>query len=188
MSGRHRSHLGRWLAGPLVFLYLLHLAGWLRLLVAVPLAGAVVVVPLALFATAKAGPQLLIPRRIRMRRRKNRPRPPVPGWLHRSVYAADRHRCVYCRSRVQLQLDHIVPWSFGGLTSLWNCATLCGRCNRVKSNYWRSDSGKVYYRAWRNAANQSMAGAILRAELRARYNPLRWVRAGRTWWFQWQWR
>jgi 5-methylcytosine-specific restriction endonuclease McrA len=126
---------------------------------------------------------VLVPRQVRMARRHDRPRPSIPGWLRKAVYAADRYRCVYCGSQLKLQLDHIIPWSFGGLSTLWNLVTLCGRCNRIKSNYWKSDTGKVYYRAWADANAMGLAGLILKRELAARRSPLRWVRAARTWWF-----
>jgi hypothetical protein len=141
----------------------------------------VLVIPLVMKASMASVAPVLVPRRVRMARRHDRPRPPIPRWLRKAVYAADRYRCVYCASRLQLQLDHVIPWSFGGLTVLWNLVTLCGRCNRIKSNYWKSDTGQVYYRPFRNAASKGMAGMILRRELRTRRNPVRWVRAARTW-------
>lgn len=91
----------------------------------------------------------------------------------RAVYAADRHRCVYCHSRVSLQVDHVLPWSHGGRTWLPNMVTLCGPDNRVKSDYWPGEG----YRPFEGAGNIALAAAILAAERRARRNPLRWVRA-----------
>ena len=156
-----------------------------------PVAGAFLVAPVALVGSASAVPQLLVPRNVRMARRNGTPRPAIPRWLRRATYAADRNRCAYCGRRpgrqrdgsiVKLQWDHIIPWDFGGLTTLWNGATLCDRDNRIKSNYWKSPQGKIYYGRW--GTNMGLAGDILRAELRARHNPLRWVRAGCTWWIR----
>lgn len=147
----------------------------------------VLVVPIALQGFLAAVAPALVPRRVRMARRHDRPRPQIPRWLRRAVYAADRFRCVYCGSGEKIQLDHVIPWSFGGLTTLWNLVTLCGKCNRIKSNYWKSDTGKVYYRAWTMTDSRAavgtmgMAGMIHARELRARRNPARWVRAARTW-------
>jgi 5-methylcytosine-specific restriction endonuclease McrA len=93
------------------------------------------------------------------------------------ILRADRRRCVYCRSTYQLQVDHIVPWSLGGMTSLWNCAVLCGTCNRVKSAYWVSPAGTVYYRPFKDASDVATAAAIVAAERAARRNPWRWLRA-----------
>lgn len=143
-------------------------------------------IPLAFKASLASVAPVLVPRRVRMARRHDRPRPPIPAWLRKAVYAADRYRCVYCGSPDGLQLDHVIPWSFGGLTTLWNLVTLCGKHNRIKSNYWKSDTGKVYYRSWLgfgSTAAMGMAGLILKRELSVRRSPLRWVRAARTWWF-----
>lgn len=96
--------------------------------------------------------------------------------LHRITYAADRYRCAYCRRRFTwsgLNGDHYCPWSQGGLTVFRNMVTLCGRCNRVKSNYWPG----VHYRPIEGSDNLALAIAILDAEKRRRRNPLRWVRA-----------
>ena len=95
----------------------------------------------------------------------------IPGWLHALVLAADRHRCVACRSRLMLQADHVYPWSQGGLTILLNLMTLCRDCNvRIKSNYWPG----VHYMG---AASPAEAGRVLKRELRHRLNPLRLTRA-----------
>jgi hypothetical protein len=87
---------------------------------------------------------------------------------------------VYCHSRAGLQLDHIRPWSAGGLTSLFNLAVLCSLHNRVKSNYWRDRDGFVHYRAFTRADDLAIAAAVLRAERRCRRSPLRWLRAARA--------
>jgi len=101
----------------------------------------------------------------------------IPTRLRRMVGRADRGRCVYCGSRWRLQVDHIVPWSLGGVTCLWNLALLCGQHNRVKSNLWVSRAGRVYYRPFTGSADQVQAIAIAAAERRARRSPARWVRA-----------
>lgn len=192
--GRRRRHVGAlWLiAIGLAAIWQLPVAA--RWLLIAPAGCMLVAVPLAFKGGVSALPQLLTTRQGRIARRRPwtdprtgqevRPaRPAIPRWLLRATYAADRYRCVYCGKRppaVTLQWDHIIPWDFGGLTSLWNGATLCKTCNGIKSNYWKSDSGKIYYGRWGH--NMGLAGEILRAELRARHNPLRWVRAGCTWW------
>jgi hypothetical protein len=105
-------------------------------------------------------------------------RPYIPRWFRRVVYAADQYECVYCGSDVKLQLDHVMPWSFGGLTSLWNTVTLCGTHNRIKSNYWQfRGSGRSYYRPFAGSDNKRVAAEILARELRCRHNPVRWIRA-----------
>src|ERR1700735_5300616 len=193
MSRRRRRHGRGWalLALAAVLAGAWQALGPLRWVLIAPAAGMFLVAPVALVGSASAVPQLLVPRRIRMARRDGTPRPAIPRWLRRATYAADRYRCVYCGRRpgaqrdgsvVKLQWDHIIPWGFGGLTTLWNGATLCDRDNKITSNYWKSPQGKVYYGRWGH--NMGQAGQILRAELRARYNPLRWVRAGCSWWIR----
>jgi 5-methylcytosine-specific restriction endonuclease McrA len=137
--------------------------------------------PLVLVLVLYCGPGLplaLVPWRARRWYRELRGgRPAIASWLRRGVLAADRHRCCYCGGRWELQLDHIRPWSLGGLSVLWNFAVLCGRCNRVKSNYWRFRSGHVVYRAWAGSADAALAERILAHEKRHRLNLARWVRA-----------
>lgn len=100
----------------------------------------------------------------------------IPVFLRRVTFAADRYRCTYCRKRYDqryLQVDHYCPWSQGGPTTAWNVMTLCAGCNRVKSNYWPGG----FYRPFDGAGNIGLAAAILAAERRHRYNPLRLTRA-----------
>jgi hypothetical protein len=99
----------------------------------------------------------------------------VPRWLAERCKAADRHRCVACGQTRQLQADHVIPWIVGGATVLWNLVTLCRACNTVKSCYWVSPSGKIYYRGAR--VPPPSAAVILAWEKHARRNPFRWARA-----------
>jgi hypothetical protein len=101
----------------------------------------------------------------------------VPRWLAERCKAADRHRCVACGRASDLEADHVIPWIVGGATVLWNLVTLCRACNAIKSCYWVSPSGKIYYRGSRVQA--AVAAEILAWEKRARRNPLRWARAYR---------
>jgi hypothetical protein len=56
------------------------------------------------------------------------------------VLQRDRFTCCACRNSpalsagVELQVDHIDPWSNGGDTELANLQTLCSTCNIGKSN------------------------------------------------------
>ena len=58
--------------------------------------------------------------------------------LRRSILERDGYRCRYCgvgtsdEPHLLLEVDHIVPVSKGGLTSVDNLQTLCWRCNRSK--------------------------------------------------------
>ena len=154
----------------------LHAAG-----LAVACVLALVVVPLVMLALLIAPSALLaglVPRRWRIAyRHAHEGRPSIPRRLRRAVYAADRYRCVYCGIKQDRQVDHFRPWASGGLTSLFNLFTLCGKHNRVKSNYWKDRDGYVHYRAFKDADNAALAALILAAEKRARLNPVRWLRA-----------
>lgn len=61
-------------------------------------------------------------------------RPPIPREVVDAVYKRDGGRCVFCGSTENLQLDHIVPFSKGGATSVENLQLLCQKCNLEKSN------------------------------------------------------
>ena len=56
------------------------------------------------------------------------------------VLQRDCFKCCKCGaspakdSTVELHIDHIIPWSKGGETSLDNLQTLCSKCNIGKSN------------------------------------------------------
>lgn len=60
--------------------------------------------------------------------------------LRYKVLKRDDFKCVYCgdspanKSGVELEIDHIIPWSKGGETVLSNLQTLCKKCNIGKSN------------------------------------------------------
>jgi len=124
------------------------------------------------------------------------PHPRPKALLARVVRAADRDRCVGCgvtqvalrqagalikagggKPRTSLELDHYFPFSLGGLLIVWNLFLLCPRCNVVKSNYWKTRSGRVIYRPFAGFRSTHQAAAILRREWVQRFNLLRWWRA-----------
>lgn len=57
-----------------------------------------------------------------------------------NVLKRDHFKCVICgkspakTSGVELHIDHIIPWSKGGETTLKNLRTLCSKCNLGKSS------------------------------------------------------
>lgn len=123
--------------------------------------------------------RMIEPREHRARRRKGRPRPPIPQRLQDIAHRAYRSRCVSCGQRASLQVEHIMPWSRGGLNSMWNLTLLCAPENLAKSDYWvyRRKGGRraVKYNPWAGHAGQAQAAAILARERRRRANVLRWL-------------
>ena len=61
-------------------------------------------------------------------------RPPIPKDVVDTVWNRDGGKCVYCGSNENLHLDHIIPFSKGGDTSVANLQLLCQKCNLEKSN------------------------------------------------------
>src|SRR5436305_11546482 len=59
----------------------------------------------------------------------SRVRPPLPLALRTAVLDRDHWQCVYCGSTEELQIDHIIPVSRGGATTLDNLEVLCKHCN-----------------------------------------------------------
>lgn len=58
----------------------------------------------------------------------------VSNKLRFAVYARDGERCAKCGSRRNLEIDHIIPISKGGKTTLNNLQTLCHNCNMKKGS------------------------------------------------------
>lgn len=56
----------------------------------------------------------------------------IPDALRAAVYERDGHACLRCGRTDDLTLDHIYPWSKGGLDSYENLQTLCRPCNSSK--------------------------------------------------------
>jgi 5-methylcytosine-specific restriction endonuclease McrA len=130
--------------------------------------------------------QAIVPRSIRIKRRKaarigGLRRPPIPARLKRTLMGAYRHRCVFCKRRTAgpLQLEHIRPWSLGGLTWFLNMTLLCVPCNEAKLSYWKERNG--WEADGHGRVNKGLARRILRAERRARRNPFMWWRAAWAW-------
>ena len=54
-----------------------------------------------------------------------------------NIYLRDNFTCQYCGrtfARAQLNLDHVVPRQFGGLTTWTNVVCSCVACNSRKAN------------------------------------------------------
>lgn len=50
------------------------------------------------------------------------------------IYKRDGHECVYCGSRRNLTLDHVIPKSRGGTNDWTNLVTSCIKCNLKKAD------------------------------------------------------
>lgn len=59
-------------------------------------------------------------------------RSPIPEAIRSEVWRRDSGQCVRCGSKQNLQLDHIIPVSRGGATSVANLQLLCQSCNGSK--------------------------------------------------------
>lgn len=58
----------------------------------------------------------------------------ISASLRLKVYRKDGYCCVKCSSREDLSLDHIIPESKGGVSTIDNLQTLCRHCNVVKGS------------------------------------------------------
>jgi hypothetical protein len=48
------------------------------------------------------------------------------------IFNRDGRKCVFCKNKDGLQIDHIIPFSKGGTTEFNNLQTLCFLCNSKK--------------------------------------------------------
>jgi|TARA_R100000081_G_scaffold91511_2_gene69711 5-methylcytosine-specific restriction endonuclease McrA len=51
-----------------------------------------------------------------------------------NVFRRDRYHCLYCGSKKNLTIDHVIPRSKGGKNDWKNLATCCKSCNIKKDN------------------------------------------------------
>lgn len=62
----------------------------------------------------------------------------IPIGLRYIILKRDGFKCLACgrsvKDNIKLHVDHIIPFSLGGLTIISNLKTLCGECNIGKSN------------------------------------------------------
>ena len=69
-------------------------------------------------------------------------REPIPDWMRRAVLDRDRGICRYCGQRAMtLHLDHVVPVSQGGHSTVANLVTTCAECNLKKAGLTPDEAG-----------------------------------------------
>jgi hypothetical protein len=69
--------------------------------------------------------------------------------MRSEVSARDGNVCKYCSASgdtlgVELQLDHVIPWSKGGPTNPGNLQLLCAPCNKLKSDMSDDEARKAF--------------------------------------------
>ena len=78
--------------------------------------------------------ELRIPRILRLTRFEKMPMQTV-RFNRKNLFARDDHTCQYCGRQAplsQLSMDHVIPRSYGGVTTWENIVCSCLRCNGRK--------------------------------------------------------
>ena len=65
-------------------------------------------------------------------------------WSRKNVMVRDGFKCVYCGTRNNLNIDHVVPQSKGGANNFENTVTSCVTCNSRKGDKTLRDAGMFY--------------------------------------------
>lgn len=58
-----------------------------------------------------------------------------------NIFRRDAHACVYCDSKKNLTIDHVMPRSRGGGNTWENLVTCCTKCNGKKGDRTPEESG-----------------------------------------------
>lgn len=58
----------------------------------------------------------------------------IPAKVRYEVYMRDDGKCIICGSNINIEFDHIIPFSKGGSHNADNIQVLCQDCNRKKSD------------------------------------------------------
>lgn len=67
------------------------------------------------------------------------PKAGISDSVRRYVWIRDEGLCVYCKSDMYLQYDHVIPVSYGGPAIQENIVLACEPCNQIKTNSFRID-------------------------------------------------
>ena len=74
--------------------------------------------------------------------------------LHKKIFQIDNYECVYCGSKRDLSIDHIIPRSCGGSDDIDNLVTACMTCNRKKNARTPEEAGmKLLFGRFRRDKN-----------------------------------
>jgi len=69
-------------------------------------------------------------------------REPIPDWMRRAALDRDQGICRYCgRRAMTLHLDHVMPVSQGGRSTIENLVTTCAKCNLKKGGRTPKEAG-----------------------------------------------
>jgi len=60
-----------------------------------------------------------------------------------NLYRRDNYKCIYCGSRENLTMDHVVPRSRGGKNTWSNLVTCCIKCNVYKGDRTPEEANMV---------------------------------------------
>lgn len=97
-----------------------------------------------------------------------RPRKSIPDNVRVAVMARDGRVCAYCGKtigmRTSFHLDHVIPYSRGGDTSVENLVVACVRCNGAKSDSagWRDECGHLRFDSWARCQRCAQEDRVLR--------------------------
>jgi 5-methylcytosine-specific restriction endonuclease McrA len=76
-----------------------------------------------------------------------------------NIFRRDGHTCMYCPSKVNLTLDHVIPKSRGGGNSWENLVTCCKKCNSKKDNKTPDEAGmKLRFEPYKPTFQQFIVG------------------------------
>ncbi|MEM7606224.1 MAG: HNH endonuclease [Myxococcota bacterium] len=88
---------------------------------------------------------LRIPRLLLLREFNRVPRTPL-RLSRKNVFLRDGNACVYCDSRKDLTLDHVLPRSRGGPSTWENLVCCCRKCNLAKGRRTPEEAGMTMRR------------------------------------------
>ena len=72
-----------------------------------------------------------------------------------NIYRRDGYTCMYCDSRENLTLDHVIPKCKGGSNSWDNLVTCCKKCNAKKDDKTLKETGmKLRFKPYRPTFQQ----------------------------------